>query len=231
MPIQYFSAGGRKCAALIPKNTENSEPSLLCLMGGSDADELFSSFEKRLLPHIKKGFAAPVIVSALDVDWNLDYSPWEAELFGGRHFGGQADHFLDFLEKSLIPEAEANFGLHDPERYIMGYSLGGLAALYFFLKSDLFTGCGALSASLWYPDFMEYMKKSEKNSGRLYLSLGKGELKTRNALMKQCGALYEETQKFFDGKLEESFFEWNNGGHGFEVPERHLRAILHLLQK
>ena len=50
MPIQYFSAGGRKCAALIPKNTENSEPSLLCLMGGSDTDELFSSLEKLLLP-------------------------------------------------------------------------------------------------------------------------------------------------------------------------------------
>lgn len=173
------------------------------------------------------------MISPIESDWDSDYSPWPAELFGGRLFPGRADDYLSFLSSALIPFAEESFPIDRQKRYTMGYSLGALASFYFFLKSDLFSACACLSGSLWYPGFSEFIADNKPSSGALYLSLGKGEIKTRNALMRSSGVLHEEAASLLSSSLgaENVLFEWNNGGHGFEVPERHAKAIKWILGK
>lgn len=49
---------------------------------------------------------------------------------------------------------------------IFGYSLGGLMALYALCESRSFGLCGALSASLWYEGFLDYLRERAPAPGR-----------------------------------------------------------------
>ena len=55
---------------------------------------LFSGFERELfgdICNILSGGNRPLVLAEFGaIDWDNDYTPWEAEGFGGRHFGGRA---------------------------------------------------------------------------------------------------------------------------------------------
>jgi len=63
---------------------------------------------------------------------------------------GGADHFLDFMEKELVPHIEQRYG-GATHRTLIGHSLGGLLALHAFLhRPSLFRQILAIDPSLWW---------------------------------------------------------------------------------
>lgn len=155
-------------------------------------------------------------------DWNRDLSPWEAPpVFGKEGFGGGAAATLEEVRKLCA----------DPDRryYIGGYSLAGLFALWVACRTDRFAGAAAASPSVWFPGFTDYLKTNRIRCGRVYLSLGDREEKTRNPVMATVADRIRETQALLTAQGADCVLEWNPGNH-FRDPEiRTARAFAWIL--
>lgn len=155
------------------------------------------------------------------VDWDSDYTPWRVE--GQRSFSGGAD--------ALIPSLTAAIEhlRHDgaPRVYLAGYSLGGLAALYFHTKLPT-DGCASCSGSLWYPNFVEYLRKNPLN-GAVYFSLGDKEKNTRDELMRTIETRTSEAHELCKLTAERTAFHHEPGGHFRDTNGRVARGIAWLL--
>ena len=154
------------------------------------------------------------IVSFFPVSWNDDYTPWPVDaVFKDDVFSGKAPETLAFLA-SLIPEASKK--LDTKENMVLGYSLGGLMALWSMYESDLFVSCACCSGSLWYDGFIDYInKKPPRPNSNIYLSLGKSEHNTKNDKMKlidQCTSQVYELLKN-DENVSKTTYVQNEGGH------------------
>ena len=150
--------------------------------------------------------------------WNLDLSPWKAPaVFGNEDFGGGADNML---QKIL-----ALTGDRDKTYYIGGYSLAGLFSLWAAYQTDVFSGVAAASPSVWFPGFTEYVKSNEIHTGRVYLSLGDREEKTRNPVMSKVGDSIREIYDWYTAKGVNCCLEWNKGNHFKEPDLRTAKAF------
>ena len=80
----------------------------------------------------------------------MDLSPWQAPaVFGKDAFGGGASDTLS----AMLPLCEDKAKTY----YIGGYSLAGLFALWAAYQTDTFKGVAAVSPSVWFPDFENYV--------------------------------------------------------------------------
>ena len=100
--------------------------------------------------------AIPCLLAAVEPrDRDADYTPWPAPPLkaGESPFAGRAEEYLAFLTGRLLPELEDRYPFADARRRgLMGYSLGGLFALYALYRTDAFCWLGCLSGSLWYEE-------------------------------------------------------------------------------
>ena len=182
----------------------------------------------------KENLPSFLIVSPAVKDWDAAYSPWPASI-GDRHFDGQASDYFYQLQTEVLPQLKKMYSLSDHCLLsFAGYSLAGLAALYAMLHTTTFRCCASISGSLWYPGWTEYLEQHIKNIGSqslVYLSLGKAEVKTRSALMQSNKVRTEYTEFLLAEHLSGSavFFEWNNGNHFYEIPQRITKALLWIL--
>jgi len=161
---------------------------------------------------------------ALKVDnWNLDLSPWKAPaVFGKEEFsGGAAGTLVDVLK--LCADDSKSY-------YIGGYSLAGLFALWAAYQTDRFAGVAAASPSLWFPNFVEYMKNNEIKSNRVYLRLGDKEEKVRNPVMATVGEKIREAYDCLVRQEVNCTLEWNQGNHFKEPDVRTAKAFAWLLE-
>ena len=150
--------------------------------------------------------------------WNNDLSPWKAPaVFGNEDFGGGADNML---QKIL-----ALTGDRDKTYYIGGYSLAGLFSLWAAYQTDVFSGVAAASPSVWFPGFTEYVKSNEIHTGKVYLSLGDREEKTRNPVMSKVGDSIREIYDWYTAKGVNCCLEWNKGNHFKEPDLRTAKAF------
>ncbi len=150
--------------------------------------------------------------------WNNDLSPWKAPIvFGNEDFGGGADNML---QKIL-----ALTGDRDKTYYIGGYSLAGLFSLWAAYQTDVFSGVAAASPSVWFPGFTEYVKSNEIHTGKVYLSLGDREEKTRNPVMSKVGDSIREIYDWYTAKGVNCCLEWNKGNHFKEPDLRTAKAF------
>lgn len=167
-------------------------------------------------------------------DWNRDMSPWyhEKVFAGGEDFAGKADEYLDRICEKVIPEAERWFGLHPEKRYLAGYSLSGLFALYALYRTELFDAAASVSGSLWYEGFVDFIKKNEplRRPERIYLSLGDKEASSAKGFMKQVLICTREAEAVYTRSGISTIFEMNPGNHFTQVSERIAKGINRLLQ-
>ena len=164
------------------------------------------------------------LLSLSGFDWNDMLSPWPAEKIfkKGADFGGNADELVTVLETEIVPQVREQL---DPERLIIaGYSLAGLFSLYAATKTDVFDACASVSGSLWYPGFDAYLKDHPVHCGKIYLSLGDAEKKTKNPVMSQVEAKTREAADLLSAGAE-VIFEMNPGGHFNEPDKRIIKAI------
>jgi predicted alpha/beta superfamily hydrolase len=94
---------------------------------------------------------------------------------------GEADRFLDFLRRELIPAIEGEFRA-SRTRILAGYSRGGLFVVYALIADPgLFTAFHAHSPALWRDEaamlrsLESYFRAHPSLVGRLFLSLGSRE--------------------------------------------------------
>ena len=152
------------------------------------------------------------------VEWNQDYAPWPLDTPDGRHFGSGADALIRHAVEEVLPAVHKRSGTDGPV-FCVGYSLGGLAALYAACQSDVFSGAGSCSGSLWYPEFLPWLR-AHRPQCPVYLSLGGREKNTRDPLMAQVES---KTQEAFDllRSTNRTTFVHEPGGH-FSAPETRL---------
>ena len=144
-------------------------------------------------------------------DWNEELSPWEADaVFGDKGFGaGASDTLVEII--GLCTDKSRDY-------YIGGYSLAGLFALWSAYQTDVFQGVAAVSPSIWFTGFLDYMKANTIKTGNVYLSLGDKEAKTRNQLMSKVSDRIEEAYELLRNRQVNTVLEWNKGNH-FAQPE------------
>ncbi len=163
-------------------------------------------------------------------DWDRDLTPWPAPGLRGKDpdFGGEAAAFLEKLLRA-VTEAEDALPEKPETRLLMGYSLGGLFALWAGTRTDAFPLLASVSGSLWYDGWCDYLAVHPCRAGKVYLSLGEKEPKARNPRMARVGQCTERTEALLRASGAETALEWNPGGHFQEPEARMARAVRALL--
>ena len=160
---------------------------------------------------------------AVKVDWFQDLSPWPAPaVYGDIPFGSGAP---ETLEKILKLTGEPG------KRYVLGgYSMGGLFALWAACRTDAFSAVAAASPSVWFPGFMDYLSAGGIHTGRVYLSLGDKEEKTRNPVMSAVGDRIREIHAWLQSQRVPCCLEWNEGNHFRDLEERMAKGFAWTMQ-
>lgn len=104
---------------------------------------------------------------------------------------GEADKFLEFIEKVIIPKIDGEYRTDKNNRAVSGNSLGGLFTLYaMYKKQNLFNRFISISpAVMWDNNYLfntdnKYAEQTEILKGRLFLSYGGDEyLPFRNPII------------------------------------------------
>ncbi len=157
-------------------------------------------------------------------DWFEDLSPWEAPaVFGSARFGTGAERTL---ERALEYTTD-----RDRTYYIGGYSLAGLFALWAGCRTDVFRGVAAASPSVWFPRFMDYMRRNPMRAQTVCLSLGDREEKTRNAVMATVGDRIREACELLGRQGIDCTLEWNPGNHFSDPDVRTARAFAWVMNR
>ena len=161
-------------------------------------------------------------------DWNDDLSPWEAPaVFGDKGFAGGAKATLEYVTDTLIPELT---GGRDVKLFIGGYSLAAFFALWAAHQTDIFSGVAAASPSVWFPGWIDYASKNEIMTGRVYLSLGDKEEKTRNPVMRTVGDNIRRQHELLSADPRvECVLEMNPGNHFRDADIRTAKGFAWLL--
>lgn len=175
------------------------------------------------------------LVSIYDFESDADLTPWQAENVWKNQppFKGEAYQHLKGLINELIPEVESKLSSPSASLNMVGYSLAGLFTLWSCFQTNIFSRIGCVSASFWYPDFMDYLNKTNlvANPLALYFSLGDKESKTKHPLMKQVEECTQQVIRYFHEQGIPTTYEINPGNHFQEADKRTARAIQWLLMQ
>ena len=206
--------------------------------GVEEEVELVERHVRRLcgrMPHVLAAFAV--------ADWDAAFSPWPAEGAAGRRFAGRARDTLTWLEGVCVPAVEEAIG-HAPRpggpsgrqdgtgRFLVGYSLAGLFALWALGEGTAFEGAASCSGSLWFPGWAGHAQAARYPTGSLvYLSLGLREERAHDPLMASVGDATRAQADLLaaDPAVRSSTLEWNGGGHFTETSLRVAKGMAWLL--
>lgn len=217
MNTEIVTASGRK-AVLYPVETA-SDTLLVLLRGGEVAEALIQSM--------------PVpgwLLTVDDLDWNAVLSPWPAPAVrGDEDFSGHADAFLAWLTDELMPAAEQAAGQTFTVRLIAGYSLAGLFALWCGTQTSIFSGAAAMSPSVWFDGFTEYLTRSDFAMSVVSLSLGDKEKRAGDPRMRRVEDALLETEAILNRRGVRTELQMEKGGHFNDVPGRMIRGISRLM--
>ena len=168
-------------------------------------------------------------------DWNSELTPWEMPLLRGKgNFGDGAAGTLEFIKNDLIPSLSEYISTENKEiKYILGgYSLAGLFSLWSGYQTDIFEGIAAVSPSVWYKGWIEYVGAGKPLSEKIYLSLGDTEEKTKHQILSKIGdnirKQYEILEKSENVK---TVLEWNEGNHFQNADIRTAKGFLWVMNK
>ena len=152
------------------------------------------------------------LIAIGSTDWNRDMAPWDspAAFKSGEPFSG-------------TPVWQG----------IVGYSLGGLFALYAIYQTDIFSRVGSISGSLWFSGWKDYVLTHEpkRPPDCAYFSLGDKESKTRNPILKSVRRDTEEIYAFYRAAGIDTVFQLNPGNHYNHAAERTAAGIAWLLSR
>lgn len=113
-----------------------------------------------------------------------------------------------------------------------GIIIKGLFALYAPYVTDLFSSVVSASGSVWYPEFISYVRAHDflKKPDAIYLSLGDQESRTRNPFLRQTEDCTKELLSIYQSKGIDSVFELNPGNHYKDADYRLAKGITWILK-
>ena len=160
--------------------------------------------------------------------WNDDLSPWVAEpIFGDAAFGGNAEKLLTRIKNEvIIPLSSVS---PDIKIFAGGYSLAGLFVLWAAYQTKLFEGIAAVSPSVWFPKFVDFVHNNKILTNRVYLSLGDKEAKTRNQILAQVANDIRDVYTSLEDYRLSSILVWNQGNHFKEPALRMAKGFAWLM--
>ena len=223
-------------------NVNNKKINIFC--GDSDIDLLpviiinsYDNDSKDIWDRCRDISNQFIFVSISGMNWNNDLTPWKTSPVYKNDSGylGKANNYLKEIEDNIIPiidEYVTNFLNKRISYYgIIGYSLAGLFALYSGFNSNKFKRIASVSGSLWYPNFLDYVKtnKISDSIDRIYLSLGNKECKTNNEIISTVEDRTIEIYNYLNNFVE-SYYEENDGNHFKDAIIRVTKAIRWLLK-
>ena len=219
---------GKKCILYLNEDTE------YILIQPVDENDI--SVLDNEVKHIEENTDRNFSLVAFKIeDWNSELTPWEMPLLRGKgNFGDGAAGTLEFIKNNLIPSLSEYISTENKEiKYILGgYSLAGLFSLWNGYQTDIFEGIAAVSPSVWYKGWIEYVGAGKPLSEKIYLSLGDTEEKTKHQILSKIGnnirKQYEILEKSENVK---TVLEWNEGNH-FQNPDiRTAKGFLWVMNK
>ena len=162
-------------------------------------------------------------------DWQGELSPWAAlAIFGKHDFAGNAAKFLAELEDFWKWFKDEN-NIESNQVYLCGYSLAGLFALWASSQTNLFTKIAAVSPSVWYFNFVEYMQQNPIQTREVYMSLGDKEANAKNKVMATVKDCFEAVIQILQKQNIPLTYEYNPGNHFQDVELRMKKGIQKLL--
>ncbi|MCQ4840868.1 alpha/beta hydrolase [Neglectibacter timonensis] len=216
--MNLFSLQGRECACFVPNGDIKGKLPVSVLCGWGMKDKMPGFAEE--LP--------PMLLFFVESEGNRDFTPWPSPGLREEEFTGEAAGYLSFLTEAALPFLEEKFGAtaDRDKRALLGYSLGGLFALWAAGQTEAFGRYASLSGSLWYEGFAGYLREMRLSNGtEFYLSLGDREKFGGPPLLRTVGERTREAVSILSGKGFAVTMEWNRGGHGKGVDARWKKAL------
>lgn len=219
---------GKKCILYLNENTEYI---LIQPVDENDISVLDNEV-KHIGENIDRNFS---LVAFKIEDWNSELTPWEMPLLRGKgNFGDGAAGTLEFIKNELIPALSEYTNTENKEiKYILGgYSLAGLFSLWSGYQTDIFEGIAAVSPSVWYKKWIEYVEAEKPLSEKIYLSLGDTEEKTKHQILSKIGENIRKQHEILEkSENVKTVLEWNEGNH-FKNPDiRTAKGFLWVMNK
>ena len=219
---------GKKCILYLNENTEYT------LIQPVDENDI--SVLDNEVKHIEENTDRNFSLVAFKIeDWNSELTPWEMPLLRGKgNFGDGAAGTLEFIKNELIPALSEYTNTENKEiKYILGgYSLAGLFSLWSGYQTDIFEGIAAVSPSVWYKKWIEYVEAEKPLSEKIYLSLGDTEEKTKHQILSKIGDNIRKQHEILEkSENVKTVLEWNEGNH-FQNPDiRTAKGFLWVMNK
>ena len=162
-------------------------------------------------------------------DWQGELSPWAAPaIFGKYDFAGNASLLLSELE-SFWMWFEKDNQIETNQLYLCGYSLAGLFSLWASSQTNLFKKIAAVSPSVWYLNFVEYMQQNPIQTREVYMSLGDKEANAKNKVMATVKDCFDAMIQILQKQDIVLTYEYNPGNHFQDVELRMTKGIQQLL--
>lgn len=219
---------GKKCILYLNEDTE------YILIQPVDENDI--SVLDNEVKHIEENTDRNFSLVAFKIeDWNSELTPWEMPLLRGKgNFGDGATRTLEFIKNDLIPALSEciNTGNNGIKYILGGYSLAGLFSLWSGYQTDIFEGIAAVSPSVWYKKWIEYVETEKTLSEKIYLSLGDTEEKTKHQILSKIGDNIRKQHEILEnsGNMK-TVLEWNEGNH-FKNPDiRTAKGFLWVMNK
>ena len=219
---------GKKCILYLNENTE------YILIQPVDENDI--SVLDNEVKHIEENTDRNFSLVAFKIeDWNSELTPWEMPLLRGKgNFGDGAAGTLEFIKNELIPALSEYTNTENKEiKYILGgYSLAGLFSLWSGYQTDIFEGIAAVSPSVWYKGWIEYVEAGKPLSEKIYLSLGDTEETTKHQILSKIGENIRKQHEILEkSENMKTILEWNEGNH-FKNPDiRTAKGFLWVMNK
>jgi predicted alpha/beta superfamily hydrolase len=157
--IQNISISGYECTLYLPSKyyINDVRYPVVYINGENNLQGIMEDLES----HFGIDFCAFIAISVMSKDWNEDFTPWIAPPLSRKSesFKGGASSYLDTLENTIKSFIDENYKTKpEPSNTaLIGYSLGGLGALYALYTTNAFGNIGSMSGSLWYDEWIEFM--------------------------------------------------------------------------
>ena len=113
--------------------------------------------------------------------------------------------------------------------YLCGYSLAGLFSLWASSQTNLFKKIAAVSPSVWYLNFVEYMQQNPIQTREVYMSLGDKEANAKNKVMATVKDCFDAVIQILQKQDIALTYEYNPGNHFQDVELRMTKGIQQLL--
>ena len=162
-------------------------------------------------------------------DWQGELSPWPAPpIFGKHDFAGNAAKFLAELEDFWKWFKDEN-NIESNQVYLCGYSLAGLFTLRASTHTNIFQKIAAVSPSVWFLNFVQYMQQNPIQTREVYMSLGDKEANAKNKVMATVKDCFDEVIQIVQKQDIPLTYEYNPGNHFQDVELRMKKGIQKLL--